>query len=200
MQQAMASATPEDQLRLIIAAVESDRLNSEPLRWQAEILIKESELASREQFPRLAEQTLDVIETWLELDSVKSLNWEWAGRQALVLTAKAQNLGLDQQKYLELALGYYQQAVSRYPSNVALRAQMAANHAIAGKWPEAKRELDAAVELDAQTPHLDKKLSNQRLWLPLLPEGAEQTVGTELPWIEAEPMTVWMRKAIAEHL
>lgn len=199
MQQAMAAATPEDQLRLTIAAVQADRINTEPLRWQAEILIKEAELASRERFPRLAEQTLEVIESWLKLDSVKSLNWEWAGRQALVLAAKAQNLGLDQQKYLELALGYYQQAVARYPSSVALRAQMAANHAIAGNWREAKRELDAAIELDAQTPHLDHKLSSQLLWLPLLPEGAEQAVGTQLPWIEAEPMTVWMRKAIAEH-
>lgn len=199
-QQAANAANPEDQLRLTISAVQADRLNSEPLRWQAELLVKAAELASSEQFPRLAEQSREVIETWLEIDSVKSLNWEWAGRQALVLTAKAQNLGLDEQKFLELALGYYEQAVARYPSSIGLRAQMAVNLSIAGKWKESKRELDAAIELDKQTPHLDKKLNSQLLWLPLLPEGAEQQFEAQQPNVEAEPMSDWLRKKIAEQL
>ena len=117
-----------------------------------------------------------------------------------MLTAKAQNLGLDEQKFLELALGYYEQAVARYPSSIGLRAQMAVNLSIAGKWKESKRELDAAIELDKQTPHLDKKLNSQLLWLPLLPEGAEQQFEAQQPNVEAEPMSDWLRKKIAEQL
>ncbi len=199
-EQAKAASTTDETLRLLVAAAAADPLNAEPtLPWQADLLVKDATLASSEQFPQIAGRALEVVETWLKMDSVKSLNWYSSGNKALELTAKARNLGLDEQKYLDLALGYYEQALARYPSNIGLRAQYAATLAIAGKWPEAGRELKTAIELDRQTPHLDKKLGSQQLWLPLLPEEAEQEFGAQQPWVDAEPITVWMRKTMAEH-
>ncbi len=198
MQQAMLANAPQQQLDLTIIAAQADPLNSEPLRWQVQLLTHEAVLASAEQFPELAARALEATDRWLAIDSVKSLNWEWAGRHALELAAKEQHLGLDHQKTVEQALRYYSQGLARYPSNIGLRAQLAATLAIAGRWTEVQAELEIAKRLDDQTPHLDKKLRSQQLWLPLLPEGADEAFVAEQPWVAAEPMVAWLRKAISE--
>jgi tetratricopeptide (TPR) repeat protein len=187
-------------LALIDAAAQADPLDTEPLRMRAQWLTQEAIHAPPALFEQIGAQAQASVEAWLARDSIKSLNWQWSGEHALQLAATAQEMGLDHEIYVERAVGYYEQALARYPSNIGLRAQLAATFAIVGKWAEAHRELDAALELDAQTPHLDKKLESQQLWLPLLPSDMEVELGLEKPRIPAEPAIRWLRKNISEQI
>lgn len=197
MQQAMVAPSPQQQLELTTAAAAADPLNSEPLRWRAELLTAEAEQAPQLLFPEAAQAALAADEAWLAMDSKKSLNWEAAGKHALQIAARAKNLGLEHENYVTQAQHYYGQGLVRYPSNIALRAQLAATLVLNQNWAEADRELRIAEELNKRTPHLDKKLQSQRLWLPLLPAGAEAEFRGEQPWVAAEPLVDWLRKTIS---
>lgn len=197
LQQAQLAQAARPQLALIDAAVAADELDTEPLRWRAQMLGGQATLMAGDRFVPLADQALDAFDAWLARDSTKSLNWELAGKHALELAGKAQQLGLRPQKWLEAALGYYERAVARYPSNIGLRAQLAATLGIAERWSEAEQEWQIALQLDQATLHEDRKLASQQLWLPLLPAGAaaDATSGfvEQQPWIMAEPMLDWLR-------
>ena len=53
-----------------------------------------------------------------------------------------------------------------YPTNATLRARLAESSADIGMTPDALKEGKAALELDARTPHADKKLDPEvRAWL-----------------------------------
>jgi O-antigen ligase len=200
IQQAQSASSSKQQLALIDAAVQADPLDTEPLRMRAQLLTQEAIHAPPALFEQMGSQAHASVEAWLARDCVKSLNWQWSGEHALQLAATAQTLGLENEIYVERAVGYYEQALARYPSSIGLRAQLAITFAIADQWPESHRELQIALELDAQTPHLDKKLESQQLWLPLLPAEAEAELALQKPWIPAEPVILWLRKSISEHI
>ncbi|MEO8270494.1 MAG: hypothetical protein ABI557_12295, partial [Aureliella sp.] len=183
------------------AAAVADRLDTEPLRWRAQMLAGEAVRASGEQFVPLAQQTLDAVDVWLVRDSTKYLNWELAGKHALELAGHAQMLGLEPKKWLEAALDYYEQAVTRYPSSIGLRAQLAATLAIAARWAEAEKQWEIVDQLDKATVHEDRRLANQQLWLPIAPCEADEDFKAEFaaefadgrPQIMAEPILDWLR-------
>jgi hypothetical protein len=60
---------------------------------------------------------------------------------------------------LPQAVGFYRRAVAMYPNSVTYRAKLADALLAAGDREGFRREADAALRLDAITPHLDKKLS-----------------------------------------
>ena len=122
LQQAQSASSVRAQLALVEAAAAADRLDTEPLRWRAQMLEAEAARAASDQFVPLAEQSLNAFDAWLARDSTKYLNWELAGKQALELAGHAQRSGLEPKKWLDAALDYYEQAVARYPSSVGLRA------------------------------------------------------------------------------
>ncbi len=201
LQQARLAQSARTQLALVEAAAEADPLDTEPLRWYAEMLGGEAARAAREQFEPLAEQTLAAFDNWLARDSTKYLNWELAGKHALELAGHAQRLGLQPKKWLDAALDRYEQAVARYPSSIGLHSQLAATLAIAARWPEAQRQWEIALRLDESMVHEDRKLASQQLWMPLLPSGADERFIAEFavefadqqPQIMAEPMLDWLR-------
>jgi len=197
MQQSLAARTIDRQLAMVEAAAAADRLDTEPQRWRAQLLTIQAVGPTGDQFSSLAEQSLAAFDAWLARDSTKSLNWELAGRNAMELAGRAHQLGLPEQKWVAAASGYYSQGVARYPSSVVLHAQLAAVLALQQRWGEVAGELQLAVDLDAATPHADRKLASQQLWLPLLPAGAEPSFAQQQPLVEAEPMVAWLRTQIA---
>ncbi len=196
MQQAAVATTPERQLQLAEVALAADPLDSEPVGWIAQFLAADAEHADRATFPLAAQKSIDQFDRWLAIDSTKSLNWELAARHVLGLAAKAQNLGLDAGPLLDQSLDYYQEAILRYPTHAGLRAQQAVTLFMAGRYPEAGRELASARQLSDNTPHLDKKLQSQLLWLPLLPNDYQLQLDDAPPWLNAEPVLGWLRKQL----
>lgn len=194
MQQAQRTPQARAQLALVEAAAEADWLDTEPLRWRAQILGGQAMTAHSDQFAVLADQSLSALDAWLAGDSTKYSNWEMAGEHALDLAEQARKLGLSPQKWLEASIGYYSHSVARYPSSVGLNAQLAAVLALADRWPEAQQQWQLAERLDLATPHADQKLASQQLWLPMLPEGASAELVQQQPRIMAEPMLDWLRK------
>ncbi len=198
MQQSQAARTIERQVALIEAAAEADQLDTEPLRWRAQMLAIQAVGSNLGSFPSLADQTLTAFDSWLARDSTKPLNWELAGKNSLELAGKARDVGLPEQKWVSAASGYYSQGVARYPSSVAMHAQLAVVLALQQRWDEVLGELRLVDELDATTPHADRKLASQQLWLPLLPAGAEPVFAQQQPRVEAEPMLDWLRTQLSE--
>ncbi len=194
MQQALQSPQPRAQLALFEAAAAADRLDTEPLRWQAQLLSSQAMLAPSDRFPFLADEVLGALDAWLARDSTKYANWEMAGKHALELAEHARKSGLPPQKWVAAAIGYYSNSVARYPSSIGLNAQLAAVLAVADRWPEARQRWRLAEQLDQATPHADQKLASQQLWLPILPEAAAAEFAEQQPRIMAEPMLAWLRK------
>ncbi|MCA9131700.1 MAG: O-antigen ligase family protein [Planctomycetales bacterium] len=194
MQQALAEGVPHRQLRLADAAAEADPLDAEAVGWAARQLTAQATVAPASGFEPLAREAAMRLEQWLQADSAKAFNWQVAGREALQLAAAARRHGIAEGEWLDLASSYYRQAVKRYPSSAALHAQLAATLDLAGQGPEAHRELQRAEELSQATPHADKQLGTQLLWLPLLPPAAEEELGGAKPWIPAELWAAWRRK------
>ena len=194
MQQALRTPQPRAQLALFEAAAAADRLDTEPLRWQAQLLSSQAMLASSDRFPLLADEVLGALDAWLARDSTKYANWEMAGKHALELAEHARKSGLPPQKWVAAAIGYYSNSVARYPSSIGLNAQLAVVLAVADRWPEAQQRWRLAEQLDQATPHADQKLASQQLWLPILPEAAAAEFVEQQPRIMAEPMLAWLRK------
>ena len=93
---------------------------------------------------------------------------------------------------LERAQGYYLTAVERYPTSTELRLQLAAVAAFAGDENTYRTELREARRLSELTPHDDKKLENQLIWLPLREIPASLRVAGERE-VRAEPLMAWLR-------
>lgn len=87
--------------------------------------------------------------------------------------------------HLDKSLAAYREAVRWYPAKALNHAQLAWALAQAGHQNEARTELELALRLDAQNPHAEQKLRQQRIYDPRLrgqrvefyrPENAEQTL------------------------
>lgn len=65
-------------------------------------------------------------------------------------------------EFLDSALDFYRGAVENSPTETGKRAKLVRALNAAGKLDEARKEAKIALELDAQTPHLDRKLSAER--------------------------------------
>lgn len=198
-QQALAGGarSPSEQLELVEQALKADPWNAELQESLASALTARGvESSGAEQFRRSASGALEQLRGWLARDGVSQLNWAVAGDRALDLAAKAQDLSLEPAEYLVAARDFYQAAVDRHPTNVARHMQLATVLAILGEQPAALAAVDEAVRLSEQTPHSDKKLAMQQVWLPLSVPELESIDGIRLDsLVQAEPVVDWIRKS-----
>lgn len=185
-------ATAQQQIELANEALQADPLDTQALAWMAGIRSSEATGASRGLFATRATATFEALGEWLERDRHKFVNWSQAGNYALNLAAAASQFGLDEQVYLDKALDYYRTAVEKYPSGVDLRIQLAATAARRELWGEFQAQVKEAERISDLTPHADKKLENQLIWLPWSEIPAEirsETAGM----VPAEPLIRWLR-------
>lgn len=155
----------------ILQAMAADRLDTNPLGWLSDLEFERvafnPQVTGDRQFRKAAAQALQRLEEWLARDRQKFTNWQRAGDQVLKLAEAAQRRGMSTEDFLARASAYYRQAVLLYPSSVQLRAQLAATAAIASDWTTFDMEVAEARRLSEATPHLDKRLESQIIWMPL---------------------------------
>lgn len=78
---------------------------------------------------------------------------------------------------LARAITAFEQAAEHFPAAAVVHAQLALVYDAAGRTSDAQREAETAAQLDAINPHQDRKLANERLFLPepLAPPGTPQS-------------------------
>jgi hypothetical protein len=202
-QQVASAPTVQQQWELAQAAAAADPLDSDALSVTAHLRFVDASLSTSATFPPLAQQAAESYQLWLSSDSKKYSNWMLAGNRMLDLATMAGDRQLPQLGWIENSLEFYGQAATRYPSSVEVHAQLAATYAAAALteptfWKNAFREYHVAIDLSEATPHLDKKVSGQVLWLPvlpagLLPEDPRNQSSSSQPWIAAEQIFEWIR-------
>lgn len=197
-QQALNSSSQQSQL--LLAASEADQLDSNFFGDAAKSQLVElgrygSTIRQEEIEPALAG-----IDEWLAKDQHRFTNWSEAGNLILeLLAATGSNVNFSDANSSSLdsfllakAILYFSQAVERYPSSVALHAQLAATYALAGKNDEFQAEYEELMRLSDQTPHLDKKLDQQQIFMPLdVVPPTMRRVGQKV--VQAEPLLRWLR-------
>jgi hypothetical protein len=151
--------------------------------------------AAEVQFRAAAELDPRSVEPWIDLSRIHYQRWRASrGRaaeeqfaQARLTLEAAHRLAPDQLEPLRLLAGlyeargaespalwgtaaeWYRQCVERYPASAALHARHAHALAMAGQRAAAQESARRALQLDAQTPHVDRKLTDEerRLIEPL---------------------------------
>jgi hypothetical protein len=102
---------------------------------------------------------------------------------------------------LKSAAGYFEQAWERYPTSVELAAQVALARLLAGDIAAAGTAARQARALSDATPHIDRQLAAQILWLPVgleTPPAATVRSAAQAPWIKAKPLCDWLLQQIPE--
>jgi hypothetical protein len=112
-----------------------------------------------------------------------------AGEISAQMAASATRFGLPNQEYLSAAGGFYRLAAQRYPSSVEMLIQHAVASALSEDWGAAAKSVEKATQVSDRTPHLDKKLAAQLIYLPLKPTGFE----AQTDYVPAEPLADWLR-------
>ncbi len=199
VQQATVARGPNEQLELARLAQRADPLDSDRAQFVAQLLIARAINESADLFPRAATTAWEAIVDWLERDTANYLNWQFAGDRALEMAARAELAQTSQIKYLRGAADFYRMAIARHPTNCQLHLQLATVLAVQERWEEAQTELAIAVQLSDQTPHQDKKLEAQQIWLPRTPSDLQRFLELAPPptdgWCPAEPVSNWIRNA-----
>ncbi len=212
-QQAIASwqsGRPEAAIELAQAARDADRLASSPRRmlvqFRMDQALNSAKRGSAVEFTSAANQVDTALAELLESDPIPSLTYSYAGECNLALAAAAQSISPDlDPARVNQALTFYERAVARYPTNVALLAQVAAVRAwldlkAGGPISAAVRDdLMKAYDLSQQTPHTNRKLESQQIFLPppLSDRFAAEAISradNRSPWVKAEPLCEFLRK------
>lgn len=202
------------------ASIAADPLSAAPRRLLVHILAAQAEQQSIAQLKASSQQVEVALTELLASDSSTYLNWTLGAETMLTLAASAQasdaaalpsrisgapDVAADT-KWLsplaKLLLGradyYCRGAIDRYPSSVAHRAQHAVILALLDDYDAAQDELTSAFTLSTRTPHLDRKLQMQQVWLPeslaLFPEQAIVRPTARSAWVKAEPLCEHLRK------
>ena len=202
----------EPALDLAKQAIATDRLSTSPRRLLAQLLMERATVASRlrssPEFSAAADQVDVALKDLLNGNPVSNLSQSFAGECNLVLAAGCLEWNSDLAKQrVTQAAEHYQQAVDRYPTSVALRAQLATVAA----WLDLNRDgqlsgrsseqLSEAYSLSELTPHTNRKLASQQLFLPgplarQFPAEAIVRPAKDGPWAKAEPLADYLRKLI----
>ncbi len=154
-------------------------------RWR----LSQGELAAAEaQFQAAARSDPEWVEPWLELSRIHYQRW-WSGRrrtaesefdlaaESLRMAAQVSPRDLESRRleaelfaargrrdqspaWWSRAADSFRACVELYPTSATLHARLADSLWQAGNTEAAQQEMQRALELDAGTPHVDKKLSN----------------------------------------
>lgn len=209
VQQAAVARSMHEQLELARLAEQADPLDSDRAQFVVQLLIARAMAEPAGLFPRSAESAWEALNGWAKRDSTNFLTWQFAGDRALELAAQAErnqssrsNISkteLSESKYLQGAAEFYRLAISRYPTNCQLHVQLASVLALQEDWAGAHSSADIAEQLSEKTPHLDRKLAVQQVWLPLLSAAFESLEASQTPragaWYSAELVVTSIRNA-----
>lgn len=216
-QQAIAAwkqGRPDVAVAVTQQAIAADRIAASPRRMLAQFSVEEALAAARRASASDFAIGLTRVDTNLEEliahDPISNLNYGYAGECNLSLAAAcaAWNPQLASERVAKAA-EYYRQATERYPTSVALHAQLG----VVKAWIDlghddlghngnlsaaALRALDESVRLSELTPHANRKLESQQIFLPPpLSDRLETSVvrpSPDSPWAKAEPLTKNLRK------
>ncbi|QDV28027.1 O-antigen ligase family protein [Aureliella helgolandensis] len=207
-EQELQSAQDDEQaLAITTQALQDDPFNTEPLQWRVDILVRRALLGPSDRLAVATSQAEDAMDEWLSVDFASFLNWKYAGERLLELAAQAHAQGQDPHALLERSLHFYTQAASRFPSDVELQLQVALTAYLTGDREIYRLGLEEAYRLSEQSPHDDKKLETQTIWLPLqLGDLLRPPLSSDFPpfpaqvadHIPAEPVANWLRKTMVE--
>ena len=215
-QQAMSAwgqGQADSAVSLAKEAIAADSLSSTSKRLLVQFAMEQALSAARRasaaDFTAGGLQVDMAIEELLAADSVSNLNHSYAGECNLALAAGC--VSWNPQVALERikrAAEHYTQALQRYPTSVALQSQAGLVQAWldlraeGGKLGEsAQSHLREAFRLSDVTPHSNRKLAAQQLFLP--PQLAEPFADAAIvrpnpgsPWAQAEPLCEFLRKML----
>lgn len=197
VESAASARSTEERLRLFNLAAAADPLDLERAMHKVQLL---AVMANEKSDPTAF--TVDAARVMSELNRISPpavvgfLTPKLAGETASQLAANAARRGLPNQDYLQAAGGFYSLAVERYPSSVELLVQHAAACALSEDWSSAEKSVEKAYQISDRTPHLDKKLTAQMIFLPLKPSGFEM----QSEYVSAELLADWLRTEIKTKL
>ena len=187
---ATAARSTTEQLRLLELAASADPMDVDRTVQKLQLLAAKANAAlDSAAFTIEATSVMMELTRFSEPKVVGYLIPKMAGEISLQMAAGAELRGLSNKEYLTAAGGFYSQAIDRYPSSVEMLIQHAAAAALAGDWPAAEKSVEKATEISNRTPHLDKKLPAQVIFLPLKPTGFE----AQSDYVQAEPLADWLR-------
>ncbi|MEZ6134481.1 MAG: O-antigen ligase family protein [Pirellulaceae bacterium] len=197
MEQAGLARSLNEQQQIARAAMDADPLDTLPVQFMAQLLVAEALQSPPELLGRRGDSAVSALEDWLARDNVKSLNWQLAGDRTLELASRADASSSNSSEkgkrlFLSKSAEFYAAAVKRQPTSVQLHVQRAAVLALLGEKSSAIEQLDQAQKLSDQTPHVDKKLETQQIWLPPFEVASVESSGDSF-FVPAEPVAEWIR-------
>jgi tetratricopeptide (TPR) repeat protein len=152
----LAKQEPDRAMAHLEAAATADPYSAEPWRQIAAI-----ELGTWRERPDEAgfSRFTTARDNLLRLAPNSSVTWTMAGDWAVRAYAETDPSGRRLvPDAMRSAVEFYSRAVQLYPNNALHRAKLAEAQLAAGDRSAFRREAEAALRLDAITPHSDKKL------------------------------------------
>lgn len=204
------------------ASIAADPLSPQPRRLLVEILTAQAEQQSAVPLEESIVNIQSALDGLLDCDPSSDRAWVFAAETLMTLAATnettrnalgphttfsrgghAVQLGLaplspETTALLVRADEYCREAIERHPSSISLHAQRAIVLTLMKHAEAAQNELSSAFALSDATPHLDRKLAMQRIWLPPalanFPQQAVVRPVANSAWAMAEPLCNYLRK------
>ncbi len=135
-------------------AIAADALAAEPWKQLANLAFQAwQQQPSSETFKQFEQ----AVEGALARESKAASTWLYYGDRYFDVFERTREAS-QRQAALRTALKMYRQAASFYPNSATVRAKLALAYQAAGQSADFQREAGRALELDAITPHSDKRL------------------------------------------
>jgi len=165
----VASTDPGRAEKLLHQAALADPLSAVPAEWLSALAFQQW----KERFARQPAEPAHWVPRFqqfeqyaflsLELNPEDAPAWFVQGQRFLeignlLMAQFASQSRREARRAFQQALGCFQQAASLYPNNALYRARLAETFAALGYQPGMIREAEAALRLDGQMPHPEKKL------------------------------------------
>lgn len=148
-----AARDPDRAMSLLADAIKADPFFGDPWSQLARLNFEQWQKVHSAQ---LLEQFTHCTDESLRLAPNSSSLWLAAGQRFSVVFSST-----GQSEYAKRALRYYRRAVELYPNSAVSRASLALAMKDAGDEAGFEQQAAIALELDALTPHLDKKLDDK---------------------------------------
>lgn len=146
----MAARDPERAETYLYEAAAADPLSAEPWKQLANVALEKwLKRPDPETFQRFEQAAQEALAREPQAASA----WLYYGDRYLEIFGKT-----GRPEDLQMARKMHQRAVKLYPNSAIGHAKLAATYRAAGQGTEFRQEAERALQLDAITPHLDKKL------------------------------------------